>query len=448
MKKFIWIIVIVLIVVGFYWFFFAMNSSQNGNGGVSSLKSLFPFGGANNNSTGTIANTQAPVQGSNEQTQITASYDPLIQISTRASVGATILLPGYASLQVTASTSSSTSTKNTGTSTSVVQSNTTNPFLGDTLPIVRFAEHGTGYIYDVDVRGKNETKKTGTTIVRVAEAYFGDAGNSVIFRYLKNDNATIETYLGHIVPPALGTTGQFATIKGDFLPENIPSIVMSPDQTSFAYLFATNSGVSGISMSTNGLNKKQLFSSSFDEWTLDLKQSVLTATTKPAGDIPGYAYSVLSSGIFQKIIGGINGLTTNISPDGRLLLYATSGKNNIGLFLQHQNGDSTKLSIATLPEKCVWNKSSTTIYCAVPISLDTSLTYPDAWYQGLTSFYDGIWKIDANSGATTQLTDLNSKAIDIENLILDQSGNFLIFENKNDGTLWSYDLRPVSAQKI
>ena len=70
MKKFIWIIVIVLIVVGFYWFFFAMNSSQNGNGGVSSLKSLFPFGGANNNSTGTIANTQAPVQGSNEQTQI------------------------------------------------------------------------------------------------------------------------------------------------------------------------------------------------------------------------------------------------------------------------------------------------------------------------------------------------------------------------------------------
>ena len=447
MKKFIWIIVIVLIVFGFYWFFFAMNSSQNGTGGVNGLKSLFPFGGTSNNSTGTISNTQESPQGSNNQTQITPSYDPLVQLSNRASVGAIVLLPGGSVVQNTNSSATSTNST-TGTSTSLVtQSTISNPFLGDTLPVVRFAERGTGYIYDVDARGKNETKKTGTAIVRVAEAYFGDAGNSVIFRYLKNDNSTIETYVGHIVPPALGATGQFATIKGDFLPENIPSLVMSPDQTSFAYLFKTNDGVSGISIKTDGSNKKQLFSSSFDEWTLDWKQSILTATTKPAGDIPGYAYTVLATGVFQKIIGGINGLTTNISPDGRLVLYGTSGKNNIGLYVRHQNGDSTKLQISTLPEKCVWNKTSTIIYCAVPVTLDSSLTYPDAWYQGLTAFYDGIWKIDANSGTVTQLTDLESKSIDAENLVLDQSGNFLIFKNKDDGTLWSYDLRPVSIQK-
>lgn len=438
MKKIIWIIVIVLIVFGFYWFFFAMNSSQNGGGGIGSLKSLFPFGASNNNSTGAIPNSAAPSQNGNGGSQTAAPYDPLAQLSARAAVGMTVLASNYYSpVQIIAS---STAVSSSSTPVSVT-STATNPFLGDTLPVVRFAEHGTGYIYDVDARGKNETKKTGTTIVRVAEAYFGDDGNSVVFRYLKNDNQTIETYVGKIIPPA--GVGQFGTVVGNFLPENIPNLVMSPDGTSLAYLFPTNEGVAGISIKTDGTGKKQLFSSSFDEWLLDWKQGGMTATTKAAGDIPGYSYSVLATGIFQKIIGGINGLTTNISPDGRLLLYDTSGKNSLTLFMRHQNGDSTKLDVSTLPEKCVWNKTSTTVYCAVPISLDSTLTYPDAWYQGLTSFQDTIWKIDANSGNATQVSDLEGKQIDAENLMLDPSENFLFFQNKNDGTLWSYDLRPV-----
>ena len=442
MKKIIWIIVIVLIVAGVYWFFFAGNSSQNGNGGKSSLRSLFPFGLSNNTTTGTVSTSTD--QGSNTDNGNTASapYDPLQQLSTRGVVGMTIVLPNYSVLQAAAS-----STSKTATTTVAPSTNNNLSIMKSDAPVIRFAERGTGYIYDVDAHGKNETKRTGTTIVRVAEAYFGDNGNSVIFRYLKNDNSTIETYLGRIVASIDST--QFATVKGSFLPENISNLVMSPDGTSLAYLLGTKEGTGGISIKTDGSNKKQLFSSSFDEWLLDWKQGGLFATTKASGDISGYAYLVQDSGAFQKMIGEVNGLTTNVSPNGKLMLYDTSGKGKLNLFIRRQNGDSTKLDIKTLPEKCVWNRNSTAIYCAVPIAVsDPSVNYPDDWYLGLTHFNDTIWRVDAGTGNATQISDLEGKSIDATNLLIDQNDTFLFFINKNDGTPWSYDIRPAQEQAV
>ena len=429
-------------VFGVYWFFFAGNSSQNGSGRKGSLLSLFPFGLSNGNTTGTVSTSTEGGNDTGNGNTATSTYDPLQQLSTRSIVGMTIVLPNYSVLQTTTATS----TSKTSTSTAPAPS-TDIPVMKSDVPIIRFAEQGTGYIYDVDAHGKNETKRTGTTIVRVAEAYFGDNGNSVIFRYLKNDNSTIETYLGRVIASVDPTA--FATVKGDFLPENIPNLVMSPDGTSLAYLFQTNDGTGGISMKTDGSAKKQLFSSSFDEWLLDWKQGGLFATTKAAGDIPGYVYMVQPSGTFQKILGGVNGLTTNVSPSGKLMLYDSSGKGKLSLFVRHENGDSIKLDVKTLPEKCVWNKNSTAIYCAVPVAVpDSGVDYPDDWYQGLTHFSDSIWKIDASSGNATQITGLEGKSIDATNLMIDQNETFLFFVNKTDGTPWSYDLRPAQAQAV
>jgi len=313
------------------------------------------------------------------------------------------------------------------------------------LPVVRFAEHGTGYIYDVDARAQNETKQTGTTILRAYEAYFGDFGNSVVIRYLKNDNATIETFLGKIVPPANDNSGQFASLKGDFLPENILNFMMSPDGNSFDYALQTDNGLSGVYEKIDGTGEKQVFTTDLSEWLFDLKQGGLSATTKASSGIPGYSYIISNTGIFKKVIGEVNGLTTNMSPDSRQLLYNSADGNSIVTYIRQANGNSNKLSVSTLAEKCVWSKKSVLLYCAIPSYIPGG-DYPDVWYQGLAHFQDSIWKIDTVSGNAVKINDLADLNIDAVLLTLDQNENFLFFKNNNDGTPWSLDLKPT-AQK-
>ena len=438
MKKTTWIIIITVIVAICILVFFAMNnSSKSGSGVASSLKSLFPYGTSDYTNPGSTSTTNSlGVNVDNTGGDTTgSSYDPLIQLSQRSAVGMTVITPTYY-----APTSSS--TNNLGTASIPYQSTI---FVKTKLPVLRFAERGTGYIYDVDARAQNETKQTGTTIVRAYESYFGDNGNSVIYRYLKNDNTTIATFLGKIVPPADSTSGQYATVQGDFLPENISDLVMAPNGKSFAYLLPTTNGVAGISLNTDETNKTQLFSSSFDEWLLDWKAGGLVATTKAASNVTGFAYLIQNTGVFQKIIGGVDGMTTNLSPDGKTLLYNSADGSTVNLYVRHQNGDSTKLDIATLPEKCVWAPDSIKLYCAVPVYLSSLQTYPDDWYQGTAHFTDGIWRIDTSLGTVTQVSDLESKAIDAVDLQLDPSQNFLFFRNNDDGTPWSLDLKKVAA---
>ena len=451
MKKTTWIIIIVIVAtIGVLIFYFTNNSSNNGGVITNILKSLFPYGVSDYTTTSTTPTTTgtgiATIPTSSENAP--ATYDPLIQLSQRSVVGMTVVTPTYFLPPAPVSTSTKKTVTPTSTSTITATYQST-IFQKTKLPVVRFAERGTGYIYDVDARAANETKQTGTTIVRVDEVYFADNGNSVIFRYLKNDNSTIETFLGKIIPPTDSTSGQFATVKGDFLPENISDLVTSPDGKKFAYILPTPSGVAGVSISSDGSVKNQLFSSSFDEWLLDWKQGGLVATTKAASTIPGYSYLIQTTGVFQKIIGGIDGMTTNLSPDGKTILYNTADANLVNLFVRHNNGDSTKLNIATLPEKCVWSNDSVILYCAVPTYLPNGVTYPDDWYQGTAHFTDQIWKVNTGLGTVTLVSDLENKPIDAVNLKFDQNENYLFFINNNDGTPWSLDLKKVvSGQTV
>ena len=215
MKKIIWIIAILFLAVLCYWFFNSMNNpSQNNNGVIGQLKSLFPYGVSNNSTTGSISQTTSPNNANtNNSTGNTTAYDPLIQLSKRGIVGMTVVTPAPQDM-------SSTSSQSNIPYQSTVFSKTK-------LPVVRFVEHGTGYVYDVDSRAQNETKQTGTTVLRTYEASFGNYGNSIIFRYVKNDNSTIETYLGNIIPPTDSNSGQFASVKGTFLPENISDLLVN-----------------------------------------------------------------------------------------------------------------------------------------------------------------------------------------------------------------------------
>jgi len=318
------------------------------------------------------------------------------------------------------------------------------------VPFLRYVDRVTGNIYQTFVDKIDERKFSSTIIPKVYEAYFGNKGESVIMRYLKEDlptgqagNKTIETFVGNLPKEYLGADGGVNEVKGFFLPENIMDMGISPDTSEMFYIFNTNDIAAGVVLTLETNTKSQVFDSPFTEWlSFWSNEKMITLTTKPSASVPGYMYAIdPDKKDLNKILGGINGLTTLASPDGKMILY---GDNNMTLNVFNvDTRDSSALSVKTLPEKCVW-ASADVIYCAVPKYIYPG-TYPDLWYQGEVSFLDEIWRIDVDGQNATIILDPMSvqsgEEIDAIKLNIDENQDYLFFVNKKDSYLWELRLR-------
>ena len=347
-----------------------------------------------------------------------------------------------------------TPTTDVSTTASATTKKTTKPTPPPTefVTALRYVDSATGNIYQTFLDNINERKFSTTIIPKVNDAYFANNGESVVMRYLKGDGRTIETFVGTLPKEILGgDTTETNEIKGVFLPDNVKDISVSPDNLKMFYLFENNdivddnTSIIGTTLNFSNNAKVQIFDSPFTEWLSSWPNSnTIALTTKPSSMIPGYMYSMDGAGKnLTETLGNINGLTTLEAPNGKMILY---GDGNLSLNIYHTDTRiSDPLGVKTLPEKCVWNKTSDAIYCAVPKLVQFG-QYPDTWYQGEVSFNDQLWKIDAKTGNATLLMDPGTftegkEEVDGVKLALDEGENYLFFINKKDSFLWKLDLK-------
>ena len=424
-KTLITIGVVILVILGLWWFFSLFSGVQTNKDGQpkSILGSLFPFGAST-----TSPNTNAPAEtGRTEDTPVTGitkAYDSLVQVTNKRVAGFTTFALPTEKPKIIHDIRTLDGTMPTED-------------IVTKLPALRFMEQGTGFVYDTEVRGANTHKITETTIPQALIALFDDTGTNVLVRLIKSNGETVATYLGAITN---GTGNSTGVITGDFLPENIPDVTASPDKKSFAYLMPTSTGVAGMTMKADGTAKKQIFSSSFSEWLLGWTSKGLTLTTKASATVSGYTYTVTPAGILSRILAPKRGLTTNMSPDGKTILYSFSGSSSVALHIYHtKDGSDVDTGLHTLPEKCAWAADMITAYCGAPEVVSIA-TYPDDWYQGLLNFKDSIWKINTTTNTTSEINNGEGNVLDTTNPALDQSGRYFLFINKVDSSLWSLDL--------
>lgn len=439
------IIVLIIITTAFYWFLYFQKgtptNTDNGSDGTNFISQFNPFGQTKTpnteNKPGTITETNPTQTPETVKTK-------LMKISS-------VPIAGYTSFmkerlkEVPAPTTIPTTEEKTPVNNKAPSPKNDTEF----SLALRYVEKSGGNIYQTFVDKIMERKFGGVVIPIVYDAYFGNKGNEVIMRYLKSDNQTIETFSGNLPKEYIGGDSvENNEIKGDFLPDNIKDISISPDNLKAFYLFnlKNSSGENQIGTILNFGDKKktQVFDSPFTEWLSQWgNMKNINLTTKASGVAPGYMYSVdLSKKTLSQVFGGINGLTTLGSPDGKMVLY---GDSSLSLYIYDINTkNSEPLQINTLPEKCVWGKASDIVYCAVPKSV-SQLLYPDAWYQGEVSFNDAIWKIDLKNGNSTMLVDPETisigERVDAIKMTLDEGENYLFFINKKDNFLWKLDLK-------
>lgn len=125
--------------------------------------------------------------------------------------------------------------------------------------VVRYIEKSTGNVYDFLPETKETSRLTNQTIPRISEAYFGQNGNTVFLRYVKDDNQTIETYFATVPKQILGGDSDEGQLEGYFLERNITDFTLNPQKDS-AYIqtIASTSAQGGIFSVETG-DKKQFF---------------------------------------------------------------------------------------------------------------------------------------------------------------------------------------------
>lgn len=309
---------------------------------------------------------------------------------------------------------------------------------------LRYVDRATGNIYQTYTDEIQETKFSYTPIPRVYEAVFGNDANTVIMRYLKGDDRTIETFISTLPKEKVGVENTPAIdIKGSFLSANISDLSLSPDNLKVFYLITSNNTTSGIVLNLKDNKKTQVLSSPFTEWLSswagDKTQFI---NTKASGLALGYLYKIESNKLLTKVLGDITGLSTLPNRNGKLVLFNDS---SLSLNFYNTNTKTTQtLGIQTQVDKCVWSRDNITVYCAVPKNI-SGVLYPDSWYQGETSFNDQIWMINTAERSNSFIVDpsiLNEgEEIDGIKLSLDQNENNLFFVNKKDSFLWQYSLK-------
>lgn len=346
------------------------------------------------------------------------------------------------------------STSNTGSESRLMKlvQNPVAGFIPTTLgstTMLRYLERETGKVSDIDMSIPGaRTRITSTTIPRVYSAIFGANGSSVLLRYLDGSNS-IQTYFANI-PNATSTEAlqSGVELKGMYLPVGIKDISISPSGAKAFTLTNFSNTAIGVISNPDGSKKSQIFSSPFTEWLSSwTNEKTIILTTKPSSDVAGYSYSVdTATSNMQKIYGGTTGLLSVLSPDGkRLLVSETSGGIPYLKIYTVGSRQPVDTGLRTITDKCVW-ATNITVYCSVPdnIPSEPGTGYPDAWYQGLVSFSDSIWKIDSVTLSTDMVSAVSSvgrEAIDGINLATDKNGGYLFFINKRDSALWSLKLQ-------
>ena len=94
-----------------------------------------------------------------------------------------------------------------------------------------------------------------------------------------------------------------------------------------------------------------------------------------------------------------------------------------------------------LPEKCAFGTNIDVICAHEKIKIPTG--FPDNWYQGTVNFKDSLWRISAEDSSATLLINTESasgRQLDVTDMTLGTNDTNAYFINKNDNTLWTYEL--------
>ena len=232
------------------------------------------------------------------------------------------------------------------------------------------------------------------------------------------------------------------------LPAGTISASWDPNSNNrIAYLKTNGNGTkSTISLMTLSTGKTSTVSRLYQkdlelEWAAP---SALYLKQKPSSEYNSSIWSLdIKTKRFSLIINEESGLDVLWSPDGSTgLKFTSNGFSHSFDLIDNKNNLLANLGAATLPSKCVFDKSE--IYCAISVEIPPRTKLPDDYLKRNILFADVLYKIDLATGEVELLIEpantlvFLNVVIDVEHLTL--RDNKLLFINRYDNKLYSLDI--------
>lgn len=296
--------------------------------------------------------------------------------------------------------------------------------------VARYAEQGTGHIYDIDLGTGEEKLVSRTTIPRVREAVFSPDGSGVALTSITNYEKN--TFVGQIHELE-------QTLVGENIAPNV-SHINFPDNENIQFTLIGDNGTKGFRYPfVTGGTWAELFSTPFKDVTMTWNKEQNYFYNKPAENLPGYLYKIESGEYKPTDILGYS-LVAKAS-DKYIATTKSLNHEYTSNFINKKSGETYESPILFTPEKCVFSKlNSDRIWCAAEIGNKLNL---NEWYKGTQTSTDYVWEISvlAKTGRLVgNLKKDSGREIDVSSITISHNEKIMLFTNKLDNTLWKLDL--------
>lgn len=295
---------------------------------------------------------------------------------------------------------------------------------------LRYAERGTGHIYEIDFSNNTESRISGTTIAKAVSATFSDDGLAAVI-VAENTEGTSASL------QAFGATSD----KSISLPNNSRDFRFV-SMTNLRYTLVEDHETVAYEMDWGDGTTKSLWRVPLTDIDTKWTDRGALVISRPAPWLKSGVYSI-ENGTLAHVVTPEYVLSAETEPSGRFLLYSYFDNGlgeSVNYFMDRDSSVTALSPLMAIPDKCTFILQN--FWCAS--SFETSAANRDVlndWYRGELSASDILWQGRAD-GSAVYVDDLSGLAgfdIDVTHLI-GTNDNQLFFINKTNNTLWVYKI--------
>lgn len=302
---------------------------------------------------------------------------------------------------------------------------------------VRYAEKGTGHIYEINLTSGTEARIGGTTFANTAEAYFSDDGSEIILVTIDGTDRKVvwRTSIDSTAPISLPTNSHDFAWNADGV---LRYTVREADAT--------------VAYENRDGSPQELWRTPLSDVRVFFNQSETFLVNNPAPRLSGGLYEV-EGNTLVRAAGPEYAFTGMPDPTGQFLLYRyfdTENQTAVAKVLDTYSNQETISTLPAVPEKCAFSPAEQRVWCASSFMLLwRDREYLNKWYRGEVSSPDSLWVSNYNNFESASLVaDFSEEAgfdIDVVDMTISEDGSILLFRNKINDALWMYRLSEVSG---
>ncbi len=288
---------------------------------------------------------------------------------------------------------------------------------------LQYVERATGHLFEADAVTGEVRRITNTLIPKVYDTALGS--NVLIERSFEG-----KTLLGRVSTTTQDGVQELLTRD---LGVTVTDIAAHKASQDVLLLVETPNAVRLLQTSWQSSSTRQVLSVPAGNFSIVWPSiSRVFLLEKPASGIESTLFRASSA--LAPVIKNIPGLSALPHPVSDTYLYSADTGTQIYLFVRPSGASAVELQVQTIADKCVWGRE--VAYCAVPKSIPGT-NFMNRWYRGEVHTDDEWYTISPGAAREAKFFTHSSDAgIDVEEVHINDSEEYLAFTNARDKSLW------------